>query len=354
MKYLLILIAFISLSVKSQTLIAYDNIEVWSWGTGGAGWAGGCGPCGYYTNASVTTTTSAALIGAGNAASAIESGTYILTNITGLDLNSQYVFKFRSGSYKFSAPSAATAGNDAPDYFDVQYSSNGGTSYTTEMRITGFSNAIWDYNTSATAAKTANGVMTTYSPTAGGNRTSTGDGYSIIQLTLPIGVTQLAFRIPTRANSNGEEWWFDNFELIKMYSLPIELINFTGVFENNYNLIQWSSASEHNNAYYILEKSIDGTNWDILNTQSGAGNSVDQLDYTFRDTQYNNGINYYRLSQVDFDGQSETFNIISIDNSVKIKNITKLIDLLGREVDQYTHGTLFEVYDDGTIKKVLR
>ena len=100
-----------------------------------------------------------------------------------------------------------------------------GTTAFTEMRIAGNANAYWDYNT-ATAAKIASGAMTTYAPIAGGNRTAIGDGYSVIELTIPAGATQLAFNLNCRMNSAGEEWWIDNAELIQLgpcVVLPIEL-----------------------------------------------------------------------------------------------------------------------------------
>jgi len=316
MKNLLLL--FVSLilttfTIKSQTLIAYDYIENWSWGTGGAGWSVGCGACGYYTNVFVTSTSSAALIGAGNGSSPLESGTYILTNITGLSNTKTYKLKFRAGSYKIYAPSAATAGNDMEDYFDVQYSSNNST-YTTEMRISGRGSALWNYNTNATAAKTANGSMTTYSPTGGGDRTTTGDGYSVIELTIPAGVTQLAFRIPTRSNSAGEEWWFDNFELWDMtpVPLPVELISFSGDCDQDINYIIWKTASEYNTSHFDLEKSRDGYEWNKTFTVKAAENSNQTTIYNYIDSN-SSGLSYYRLQQYDNDGEYKTYGPISID-----------------------------------------
>lgn len=339
--------------VNSQTLIAYDYIEAWNWGVGGAGWSVGCGPCGYYTNTFVSSTQSAALIGTGNASSPTESGTYILTNITGLSSISSYMFTFRAGAYKIANSAAATAGNDIPDYFEVQYSSNNGLTWSTEMKITGFSNALWNYNTNATASKFANGTLTTYAPTVGGDRTSTGDGYSIIQLTLPIGVTQLAFRIPTRVNSAGEEWWFDNFELLRMYSLPIELTDFTGHKSNECNVLKWQTASEHNSDYFLIERSTTGESNEnsVVNTKSAAGNSTELLDYAFIDKDFTNTINYYRLTQVDYDGNFKQYGPIAIDN----RNngiVIKHINLLGQEVNNSTPGILFEVYEDGSMKRI--
>jgi hypothetical protein len=358
MKKLLFLFLLISNFTISQTLIAYDYIETMSWGTGGSGWTVGCGACGYYSNVSVSPTLSAALIGSGNGSSPIESGTYILSNITGLTLTSSYTLTFRVGAYRLGAPSATTAGNDAADYFDVQYSTNGGVSYTTEIRVTGFSNASWNYNLNATASKIVNGSRTDFAPSAGGNRTTTGDGYSIIQLMIPIGVTQLAFRIPTRANSAGEEWWFDNFELWEtpQTGMPVELVSFEGLNTEQGNLLIWKTASEYNSSYYLLERSTTGefNENTIIGIKQAAGNSTELLTYTFVDNDYRSEINYYRITQVDFDGKFEVYGPISINNSFKIKKVIKVVNTLGQEVDETATGVLFEVYEDGTSKKIIR
>lgn len=355
---LLVLFIFLSGIVKSQTLIAYDYIETVAWGTAGSGWAVGCGACWYSSTVSVSSNLSAALIGSGNGSSPVESGTYILSNITGLSNTSSFSLKFRAGAYRLNSPAASTAGNDVPDFFDVQYSTNGGVTYITEMRVTGFSNASWDYNVNATASKIASGTMTTYAPTAGGNRTSTGDGYSIIELMIPIGVTQLAFRIPTRSNSAGEEWWFDNFELWEtpQTAMPVEMVSFNGINMNDRNLLTWQTASEYNSDYFLIERSTTGefTENSIIDIHPAAGYSTELITYTFTDTDYNFTINYYRITQVDADGQFKIYGPIAINNSEEIKKIVKIINSAGQEVDIHATGILFEIYEDGTIKKVIR
>jgi hypothetical protein len=357
MKNILFIFLFISSFVRTQTLIAYDYIETFNWGVGGSGWAVGCGPCWYSGGAFVSSNLSAALIGSGNGSSPIESGTYILSNITGLNTTSTYTLKFRAGSYKLNAPSAGTAGNDVGDYFDVQYSSNNST-YVTEMRITGFSGALWNYNLNATASKNANGTMTTYTPVAGGDRTTTGDGYSLIQLTLPVGVTQLAFRIPTRSNSAGEEWWFDNFELweIPQTPLPIELESFFGEYIVTDNVLKWSTVSESNADYYLVEKSTTGdeNDYKFVGIVEATGNSNQKINYQLVDKTVTKNINYYRLRQYDIDGVFEVFGPISIDNRNKIKNIYKVINLFGQDVDDNYKGIVIVIYDDGTSKKIMK
>ena len=92
--------------------------------------------------------------------------------------------------------------------------------------------------------------------------------------------------------------------------LPIELTNFqANCSENNTVDVTWSTASEHNTNYFRLDKSRDGSNWDVLNTIGAAGNSNYVIDYALTDAFPNPGINYYRLTQYDNDGVFETFGV---------------------------------------------
>jgi hypothetical protein len=91
--------------------------------------------------------------------------------------------------------------------------------------------------------------------------------------------------------------------------LPIELMTFQANCANNNTVdITWSTASEHNTNYFRLDKSRDGSNWDVLNTIGAAGNSNYLIDYALTDAFPTPGINYYRLTQYDNDGVFETFD----------------------------------------------
>ena len=335
--------------IHAQTVIAYDNIETWNWL---GGWWTPAATAGYYTNAFVSSTSSAAIYGTGNASSGIEQDWYVLPNVTVAATHS-HTFRFRLGSYRVTS-TAAGSGVDASDYVTVQLSTDNEVTYVNEMRITGFSNAYWNYN-GAIASKTASGTLTTYSPTAGGNRTSTGDGYSVIELTIPAGVSNIAIDLYCRVNSAGEEWWIDNISLIKNTGLPIELTEFTGTKYSEYNVVKWQTASEHNNSHFILERTTTGnfTEKDVINITTGAGNSTELLDYSFVDTDAPAAINYYRLSQVDYDGAFKQYGPIAIDNRPH-KLIVKTINLLGQPVTEEYRGIVINIYDDGTSVKILQ
>lgn len=358
MKKLIILFIFLfnfSYSQVCTTMVAYDYIEDYTWT--GLWWLGA--NSNYYVNASVSPTASAVQYGLGAGTSAIESDWYVLPNITGLVSTNTHIFQFRLGSYRFTNPTATTAGVDNADYVEVQLSTDGEISYFAEMRIRGNGNAYWDYNTNATASKTANGVTTIYTPAGGGNRTSTGDGYSIIRLQLPAGTTQCAVDIFCRANSAGEEWWIDNVELLTIgpcVPLPIELMLFEGTNNKDYNHLTWGTATELNSHYFAVETSENAMDWKLLSMIPAAQNSNTPIYYEYKDFFYKRDkINYYRLKQIDLNGDYEYSNIISVISPlIKEKKLIKVIGVDGKEVDENYKGFVIEIYDDGTTRKIIR
>lgn len=85
--------------------------------------------------------------------------------------------------------------------------------------------------------------------------------------------------------------------------LPIELSNFSGQCFENEKIVSWSTASETNSSHFYLESSKDGFIWDTLQKIQAAGFSSKNRDYSFLDTSRSNSLNYYRLTELDFDGQ---------------------------------------------------
>lgn len=84
--------------------------------------------------------------------------------------------------------------------------------------------------------------------------------------------------------------------------LPITLLKFNTQKDKDKTLIEWITSSETNNDYFNVEHSIDGETFSTINTIKGAGNSNQILNYQCYHINPINGINYYRLKQVDFDG----------------------------------------------------
>jgi len=93
-------------------------------------------------------------------------------------------------------------------------------------------------------------------------------------------------------------------------TLPVELVEFKAKCEPNFTLIQWTTASEINNDYFQLERSMNGFAFEPVLQIEGAGNSNGIVKYTVDDNRFEHVV-YYRLKQVDFDGTTHFSNIIS-------------------------------------------
>ncbi|MBR2772121.1 MAG: T9SS type A sorting domain-containing protein, partial [Bacteroidales bacterium] len=87
--------------------------------------------------------------------------------------------------------------------------------------------------------------------------------------------------------------------------LPVTFAAFTGRQDGNSVALEWTTLSEKDNDYFEIERSIDGVNYVTVGYVDGAGNSSKRIDYTFSDNAPEQGLLYYRLSQVDFDGTRE-------------------------------------------------
>ncbi|WP_299754290.1 T9SS type A sorting domain-containing protein [uncultured Pontibacter sp.] len=87
--------------------------------------------------------------------------------------------------------------------------------------------------------------------------------------------------------------------------LPVTLISFTAQAQNGGVLLKWATATELSNDYFIVERSINGRTFEEVSRVKGAGSSSVRLDYSLLDSKAPAGVVYYRLKQVDFDGQFE-------------------------------------------------
>lgn len=105
--------------------------------------------------------------------------------------------------------------------------------------------------------------------------------------------------------------------------LPITLTYFSATPSNNSVLLKWQTSEEINNDYFNLERSLDGLNYEFIGNVKGAGNSSAIIDYGFHDINPHFGLSYYRLSQTDFDGTSESFRPVSV--FVTMKKVHELI-----------------------------
>ena len=87
--------------------------------------------------------------------------------------------------------------------------------------------------------------------------------------------------------------------------VPVKLTQFSVMKENNVVQIYWMTEQEINSKSFIVEKSADQNKWEEIAGIPAAGNSTEKLHYSTTDLNPAQGINYYRLKQIDIDGRFE-------------------------------------------------
>ncbi|MEM1321848.1 MAG: T9SS type A sorting domain-containing protein [Bacteroidota bacterium] len=98
-----------------------------------------------------------------------------------------------------------------------------------------------------------------------------------------------------------------------MSVLPVELLTFEAALTPDQRVwLDWRTANEQNNDYFLIERSIDAQHFEPIAQVAGAGNSYDELQYESWDNNPRPGINYYRLKQVDFDGSFDYSDIRAV------------------------------------------
>lgn len=85
--------------------------------------------------------------------------------------------------------------------------------------------------------------------------------------------------------------------------LPIELVSFEAKKSDNHTTLNWQTATETNNRAFQIERSPDAQNWETLDQIAGAGTSFENKKYSWIDRQPLEGTSFYRLRQIDYDGQ---------------------------------------------------
>ena len=99
--------------------------------------------------------------------------------------------------------------------------------------------------------------------------------------------------------------------------LPVELVDFEAERNESEVFLSWSTVSEINNDYFIVERSEDGTNWSSFDFVDGHGNSQELIHYSSIDRNFSTDVNYYRIKQFDFDGKMSYSSIVSVNPNGK-------------------------------------
>ncbi|MBK6627478.1 MAG: hypothetical protein IPJ87_11335 [Flavobacteriales bacterium] len=126
--------------------------------------------------------------------------------------------------------------------------------------------------------------------------------------------------------------------------LPVELVDFKGACEDGQVLLNWTTASERDNDYFVVEKSLNNIEWMMIGQVDGVGNSVSTTNYSYVDPNPTT-MAYYRLIQTDLDRTTTISKVIAagcgMGTGIEIVNAFDAGDVMVVTVS----SSLDDVYD---------
>jgi hypothetical protein len=123
-------------------------------------------------------------------------------------------------------------------------------------------------------------------------------------------------------------------------SLPISLLYFKPYVVDKEVKLVWETASELNNDFFSIEKTIDGEIWQNIGRVGGAGNSSKKQQYHFTDADVTNGIYFYRLKQTDYNGN---YTYSDIENVYLNSHEKNAVDIFPCPVNKDLSISIFDI-----------
>lgn len=114
--------------------------------------------------------------------------------------------------------------------------------------------------------------------------------------------------------------------------LPVRWLAFNAWLQNDQTKLQWTVAMEENNAFFAVERSTNGIQWNTILTKPSLGNTAMERTYHAIDP-LPSAVNYYRIKQVDLDG-AFTYSVVRM---VRKQSVNPSFIVYPNPV----HGTLY-------------
>jgi len=130
--------------------------------------------------------------------------------------------------------------------------------------------------------------------------------------------------------------------------VPVELTSFTANVVNDFIQLNWQTATEVNNQGFEIERRTEATEFRTIGFVEGNGTTTEQSSYSYLDKTFDQGINYYRLKQVDYDGSYSYSNEVEVD----VTSSPTVFDLAQNFPNPFnpTANIKFSVPESGNVK----
>jgi trimeric autotransporter adhesin len=115
--------------------------------------------------------------------------------------------------------------------------------------------------------------------------------------------------------------------------LAIDLLSFSGKVNNGYADLSWVTAREDEMVHFIVEKSLDGINYNSIGTVDGMGKNTENNFYHFTDPVPLNGKAWYRIAMINSTGGKKYSRIITLDDKVAVFSLTNIVNPFSNQID---------------------
>lgn len=137
--------------------------------------------------------------------------------------------------------------------------------------------------------------------------TSTG---TVTATPLTIGQT---YRLMVDGNAGSVcDFTVSNWTATGIIALGVTYADLSGLVVDEGNMIVWETSTEVNNDYFIVQRSLDGINFEDIQEQDGQGTKYSPSNYSFLDNFRLPQTTYYRLKQVDLNGSINYSDVLSL------------------------------------------
>jgi hypothetical protein len=107
--------------------------------------------------------------------------------------------------------------------------------------------------------------------------------------------------------------------LVDYSTIPVELTSFSANVVDRSVVLNWTTATEVNNQGFEIQRSIDGFSFNNIGYVPGFGTTTEPKSYSYTDQSVNSGTYYYRLKQIDFDGNFTYSDVAEVEVSLPIE-----------------------------------
>jgi hypothetical protein len=141
--------------------------------------------------------------------------------------------------------------------------------------------------------------------------------------------------------------------------LPVLLDQFYAKKDKESVVINWQTLSELNNSHFEVQQSINSKTWKTIGKVEGKGTTNEVQNYAYTDKSPSQGINYYRLKQVDYDGAFEYSFVVSAemgkDQAISVFPNPVTDNVVFEFETEQKKGTLLSVYNmNGQVVRQVR